>query len=297
MPFIHTPDHAAWKAAFEHYYWDRMQEAWALIEESGVGEASYLLGSYRLLEAEWITRRQSEIERVNEWMQFELVPEELGQKAADLHALTLDACEDVARRLGWTHSAQTLVSILAAEVDRPWATNPYGYCVDKFPYEKICLPFHLANDPGQYFQAAAHEYAHVVSLNLSLGRAPRWLSEAISVLVERPLDRYALKQFRSGRWTWNEPSELEGMFNVNSEDREGVWMAYQQAGLIGRYLASLGGERNLALLLKEHANEGFWRNMRRILRGTTRTDVALRKVYGFGEHALFSKAKEALRDL
>ncbi len=39
MPFIHTPDSVAWKAAFEHYNWDRLAEAWDLVEEFGVGGA------------------------------------------------------------------------------------------------------------------------------------------------------------------------------------------------------------------------------------------------------------------
>jgi hypothetical protein len=200
-----------------------------------------------------------------------------------------------AERLNWTHGAPTLIAILAAEVDRPWATNPYGYCVDKHPYEKICLPHHLIFDTTQYFEAVAHEYAHVISLNLSQAHAPRWLSEAISVLVERPIDRNAIRRFRSGSWKWREPDELEGMFNVNSDDQQGVYMAYQQAGLIGTFLASLGGEPKLARLLKELADESFWRNLTNHFKSQTRTDGALRNVYGMSEAETFAQALAFVR--
>lgn len=296
MPFIHTPDHVAWKAAFENYYWDRLEEAWELVEESGVGEWSYLLGAYRLIEGEYRTRVQSRVDPLADWLRYERVPDETGLADDKIAGQIRAACDYAADQLGWQHGAPTMVSILAAEVDRPWATNPYGYCVDKHPFDKVCLPSHLIGDPGQLFEATAHEYAHVISLSLSQGRAPRWLGEAMSVLVERPLDRYALRQFRSGRWAWRAPVDLEGMFDVNSEDREGVHRAYQQAGLIGRYLAELGDRERLRRLLVAHADEGLWQNLRRNLTGRSRTDAALREVYGLGEAELFAQTLAGLRE-
>jgi hypothetical protein len=296
MPFVHTPDHVAWKAAFDNYYWDRLPEAWELLEESGVGELSFLLGAYRLIEGEYRTRTRSTISPLAPWLQYERILEETDHDDARLADQIVAACDYAAERLAWEHGAATMVSILAREVDRPWATNPYGYCVDKHPYDKICLPSHLIGDPRQFFEATAHEYAHVISLNLSQGRAPRWLGEAISVLVERPLDRYALRQFRSGRWRWRAPDELEGMFDVNSDDQEGVYRAYQQAGLIGRYLASIGDASMLRRLLVEHAQEGLWPSLRRSVLGKSRTDNALKAVYGFGEAELFARTLSGLAD-
>ena len=46
----------------------------------------------------------------------------------------------VGKLLGWDHSAPTMVSILAKECDAPWAVNPFGYCTDKYEFDKICLP-------------------------------------------------------------------------------------------------------------------------------------------------------------
>lgn len=296
MPFIHTPDSVAWKAAFEHYNWDRLAEAWELVEEFGVGEASVNLGFYRLIEGEWRTRDRSDIVRVNPWLQVELILDEVGSDQANLIDLLVRACDQVAERLDWQHGPETLISVLAAEVDRPWATNPYGYCVDKHPYEKICLPYHLLDQPGQLFEATAHEYAHVVSLNLSQGRVARWLSEAVSVLIERPENRYASRKFRSGAWQWRRPEELEGMFNVNSEDIAGVQMAYAQSGLIGRFLASQpGGEAKLSELLAELAKNNLWSDFRRQFAGRSRADAALRSVYGLSEDQVFDHAFDSLR--
>ena len=297
MPHFVTPAQVAWKVADEAYLWDRVEEAFANVEDSGIGERSASLSYFRMIEAEATTREQSEVFAIAEWLELEVIPGELGLDLSpdSLGAEVLTSCAEVGRRLGYDLSAKTRVAFLAAEADAPWATAPYGYCVDKHPYEKICLPYHLLGRPRERRQAVAHEYAHVVSINLSQGHAPNWLGEAVSVLSEGQFDPRAERLFSEGRWPWREPAKLEGMFDVTHGDPETVWRAYQQAGLIGRYLAESMGEKGLGDLLRTLGSEGLFAQLVGRLLGRTRTDLALRRHCGIGERELFANTLQWIR--
>lgn len=294
----HVQDSAYWESALEHYHWDRLEQAYSQIRHHGVGEAGSFLRWYRIIEAETITRRKSETMKVAPWLTLEFIPSEILDLRDDLIELAISACDEVAGRLGWDHRQETRLAILAEETDAPWAANPYGYCVSKEPYEKICLPNYLVDDPEEYAQAVAHEYAHVISAVLAEGYAPRWLEEALSVLVERRFDVETWDAFRSGEEPWLSPAELEltldGRVDDTDDGAEDVWCAYQQAGWIGRYLASLGEEQKLGRLLRDVANESVGRNLRLSLFGKERVDGALQAVYGLDSRKLFAQAFDFL---
>jgi hypothetical protein len=279
-----------WKHVLELYEWDRLEEAFQSAESAGMGYGGAYARWYRSLEAEYVTRVRGQRKKLNDWLEFEWVPEALGDRLAVLEATALSGCDEVASRLGWQHEAATLITILSEEADTPWATLPYGYCVDKYPYEKICLPHRLVGDLRQFKQAVVHEYAHVICLNLTLGRAPRWLEEAVSVLAEWNFDPEMLERFRRGSQQWLKPGVLEAVLEAYQEEATGavtLWGAYQQAGWIGRYLTSLGDEKRLASLLREHRNESVRKNLWSLLRGSNRTDLALREIYGLSESQVF----------
>jgi hypothetical protein len=287
----HAPDTPHWEAAFEHYYSDRIVEAFIEIRDHGVGEAGDLLRWYRVIEAEAITRRKCQILEVTPWLSLEHVPAETMGTERELAKRTLEACTEVADRLGWDHSVKTMLSILAEETDAPWATNPYGCCVSKEPYEKICLPNYLVDDPEEFNQAVAHEYAHVISGNIADEYAPRWVDEAVSVLVERRFDVEAWRTFCGDAQSWLNSSELEAVLVDRSDDdgtKEQIWLAYQQAGWIGRYLSKLHGDRKLGEFLREIANESPRANLLRTLLGRDRTDAALHRVFGLSRSELFA---------
>lgn len=293
----HVLDSSFWDAALENYHWDRLEAAYEQIKEWGIGEAGAHLRWYRVIEAETITRQQSKIEPINGWLSLEYVPKEI----LDRDALTeriVGACEAVAVRLDWNHSEKTLLSILAEETDAPWAAHPYGYCIHKEPYEKICLPSYLVDDPEEFAQAVAHEYAHVISEALADGYSPRWLDEALSVLLEQRFDEETRRQFETKRIPWLSPSDLELTLEGRSDEESGketVWQAYQQAGWIGRYLTSLREETHFALLLRKVADEsGLW-NFRRMLKGQDRVDAALRAIYGISMNQLFERSFDFMK--
>jgi len=295
-PFVE--ESAYWDAALEHYHWDRVVEAFETIHLHGVGEAGSFIRWYRLIESEAFSRKISVQQAVNEWLTFEFVPSEVGDLADTLIQETLAACEEIGQRLGWDHSVPTLLAVLAEATDAPWATNPYGYCTDKENFMKICLPAYLVDDLEEFRQAVAHEYAHVITMNLADGQMPRWLEEAISVLAEHSLSSEAWEEFCEDDEAWLSPEDLEIQLESRGEegaDRDEVWYAYQQCGWIGRYLATLGDESKLGDLLREHAHEGFFRNIRLALTGRDRVDGALQATYGLTVRELFARALDYAR--
>lgn len=290
----HAADTPHWEAAFECYYQDSVLEAYHEIRDHGVGEAGDLLRWFRVIEAEAITRERSRVLHVQPWLSLEYIPSESMGIERELARRTQSACDEVAQRLGWTHSVNTRLAVLAEETDAEWATNPYGYCISKEPFEKICLPNYLVDDPAEFCQAVAHEYAHVISTNVANDYAPRWVEEAVSVLVERRFDVDIWRGFRDIPGRWLSPAALEGALidrrdEENAKDR--IWMAYQQAGWIGRYLASLQGDNRLGVFLKEIANESPMTNIFRTLAGQDRTDAALKKTYRLSKRELYSRAR------
>lgn len=293
----HVEDAPRWEAALEHYEWDRVEEAFRCIRGHGVGEAGVYLRWFRLIESEALTRRYSRIESLTPWLSFEYVPDELGALKTDVVRRTLRACDEVANRLGWQHGVETRLAILSEAVDAPWASHPYGYCSEKEPYYKICLPAYLVEDGTEYRQAVAHEYAHVVSAHLANGYAPRWLEEAVSVLAERSFSHETWEEFRADPDLWLSPSELEIRLDSRADEeqeKDAVWRAYQQCGWIGQYLVSLGDEKRLGDLLRAHADEGVWRNLKLALWGQERVDAALKTEYGLDSRRLFRSAFQYL---
>jgi hypothetical protein len=298
MPNPYVEESAFWEAALEHYHWDRMDQAFARIQQRGIGDAGVYHRWYRVIEAEAISRKYSRQQPITDWLSFEFVPDELDGMTEELTRRTLDACDEVAERLGWDHGVETHVAVLSEAADGPWAANPYGYCVEKEPYFKICLPSYLVEDLEEFSQAVAHEYAHVISTNLSDGHAPRWLEEAVSVLAERSLSPEAWEVFARDEQAWLDPDELELRLESRGDEESNgdeVWMAYQQCGWIGRYIASFSGEKRLGDLLREHTNESLFRNLRLAFQGKGRVDGAIEKVLGMSTPALFSQSLDYLR--
>lgn len=275
---------------------DKVEEALAHVAGSGTGEAARNLRWYRIIEAEAISRSKSLTRRIDSWLSFEYVPGEVLDLRPALEARILKACQEMGDGLGWDHSVGTLVCILAEETDAPWASYPFGYCVEKEHYQKICLPGYLVDDPDEFSQAVAHEYAHVIADGLSEGNAPRWLEEAVAVLAEGPLDNSSVLKLREGSWI--SPSKLELAFDApEQEGADRIWLAYQQAGWVGKYLETLGGKLGVARLLRELAEESWMRNLVLSVRGQDRIEGALRATFGINTKQLFSRSFEHMCSL
>jgi hypothetical protein len=290
-------DNMEWRAAIEHYHWDRVEEAQKLAIELGVGASAGYEGWYRLIEAEAETRGRAEVRRLTEWLELETIPEETTH-AEDLAERVIEACDGIAERLGWTHGPQTRVSVLSAEADAPWAIGRYGYMADKYPYDKICVPQQAVDSPARLRATVAHEYAHVITLNGAEGKVPTWLDEGIAMLAEPNPDLIVRRAFADGRAPWLEPDELDRAFHAErrgGENSQRIYLAYQQSAWIGRFLASQGGEARIADLLHGFANNSVLTEVKMRVTGQHPADEALREVYGMSEKEAFAEALDWIK--
>src|SRR5688572_2318366 len=114
-----------------------------------------------------------------------------------------------------------------------------------------------ARPPGSFSWQATlwHEIAHVITLQLSNQRIPRWLTEGISVFEEK-----------RARPEWGRESELEfahtlerggvlTLKNLNSgfSDPKTIGLAYYQASLLVEHIVGRFGEAKLRDLVSSFA--------------------------------------------
>jgi hypothetical protein len=272
----------AWKVAYDEYYWDRLEAAHALVEDLGVGGDALGVGFYRTLDAEWLTRLRARKRELVPWLTFEWIAEEIDFDQS-LEQFLLEVCREAGRRLNWAHSAPVLVTALAEEVDAPWTDGRAGYMVDKYPYDKICIPRVAFESRERLREVLLHEYAHVINLNVTQGRIPRWLDEGIAMVI----DGGAVPR---GVPDWHSPEALDGAYQAeqSSPVRHG---AYAQSLQLAKYLVQVGGEGSFENLLKAFSNNSTWTDVKMAVTGQTAADEALREVYGFGTSELFERVR------
>lgn len=288
----------AWKHVFEHYYWDRLEQAHRAASELGAGAAASGLIGFRTIEGEYSTRQRSTLHEVNEWLTVEVIEEELPEPVQVLSKHIVSFCDIVAKRLGFEHGPSTLVTVLSKDSNVPWMPGRHGFCVDKYPYDKICIPNFSTHDHDDLKHVVQHEYAHVITLNLSNGQCPLWLDEAIAMVAGGGADRRIWAALASGRAQWLAFDRLSSSFLRNREDdheRQIVWHAYQQSAVIGFYLANLKGEQGLAALMRGYANNTLIKDFMMRVKGQEPTDEALREVYDIDTKQLFELAHSWLK--
>jgi tetratricopeptide (TPR) repeat protein len=105
-------------------------------------------------------------------------------------------------------------------------------------------------------RTAWHEFAHVITLQMSKGQVPRWLTEGLSVHEEkarkpqwgREMEKELHDRWRNGR--------LLKMSEINSAFRgPDVMFAYFQGGLIADYLAETRGFEVVPKMLERFAHD------------------------------------------
>lgn len=287
--FPRIDDRADWQAPIALYDEDRIVEAYAAAADAGVGQAARYLPWYRMIEAEFLTRERAAITAATPWLTVEAIPEEVGESLLPLIEVAKEAFANVADRLDYGHESSVRLAIMAAESDAPWTVGRFGFCVKKSPYFKICIPSFLLGNDEELARTLRHEYAHVVTGTLSNGRVPRWLDEAIAMVAEGAIAPHPRAAFRSGKRKWLDPSSLAVAFRRDGQETR-AWWAYQQAGLIGEYLAQTYGERTLGALLRAFANNSVWTELMLVLKGKPPVAEALDEAYHLSVEELFEQA-------
>jgi hypothetical protein len=278
------------------YYWDRLEGAYQGALALGTGPGAQGAIIYRQIEGEYLTRKDASQIQVNEWLTLEFVEAEV-PNAVDLQAPIMSACDAIARRLDWQHSAPIMMSVLTEEADAPWAVGRFGYFVDKYPYDKICLPNRATQDLARLNEVVMHEYAHAIVLNMAGGHAPRWLDEMIAMIAQGGPDRAVASRFASGELTWLSPAALNVQYiaEQNGQSGELVGYAYEQSACIGRYLIDQAGEQSLCKLLRSFSDNGIVKELAMMAVNVNPADEALKETYGLKERVLFKNALSWLK--
>ncbi len=288
----------AWRQVSEAYYWDRLNEAEEIVRRLGAG-AQGIGGQWmRLIEAEAITRKSSSVSRINDWLELELIEEEcppLGELGAEIEA----SCLGVARRFGWTPGPLVRVMVMAQHADTPWTPGRHGFCVDKHPFEKVCIPYASLRSSEELDNVIRHEFAHVMTLNWAQGGCPLWLDEAIAMISAEGPASGAKNRFRRGDWEWLEPHPLSAAFGLDRTDSHGqalVWQAYQQSAVIGQWMLNQAGPEGVGKVLEALGTGGFWPRLVRRALGQEEEDHALRQVFGLDSGGIFDTVLESLHE-
>jgi tetratricopeptide (TPR) repeat protein len=120
----------------------------------------------------------------------------------------------------------------------------------------VTLDSPTARDPGQFSWAATlwHEMAHVMTLQMSNNRLPRWLSEGISVFEERRARPDWGREMEVRFAQALEEGELLKLRDLNEgfSDPQLISLTYYQASLVAGHLIATYGEPALWRLLRAY---------------------------------------------
>ena len=285
---------AVWKQVQEHYYWDRMEAALDMAQSLGTGSNAQMVFFYRLIEAEAVTRQRSQRHEPGDWFRLEWIPSEVDISIDELESAIREECAKVLEILPWEQSDETLFTLLAVESNAPWTPGRQGFFMDKFPYDKICLPSELLQDESEFRSAVRHEYAHAATLNLAEGRCPRWLDEAIAMVVSGEAFRLSPAEFVRQSHPWQSPNSLDQAYLADRESAQGrpvVWSAYYQSAMIGAWIAESFGIEAFSRLLAGMTNNSVWSDLVARFRNREAVDEAMLEVTGMSTARAFESAK------
>jgi cellulose synthase operon protein C len=209
---------------------------------------------------------------------LKLHPEEVGLMREPVEQLANRALVDLGKRYGVTVKGPVLIEMFPRHDDfavrtlgLPGMVGALGACFGRV----VTLDSPRARPPGSFNWAATlwHELAHVVTLQLSNQRVPRWLTEGASVFEERRADA-----------SWGREGELDFLrayatgktiplasLNAAFTDGRTIGLAYHQSSLLVEHLVERFGDAGLQKLL---AGYGRGQNQEAALQGAFGVDLA-----------------------
>lgn len=288
-----------WRVVIRQYERDNLKGAYAKAKSLGAGTGGYGIVTFRLIEAEYYTRRDGKKHQVNDWLTLEFIEDRVGPILDEVVELTLKSCDAVAHLLRFEHSVPVLITFLSPEADVPWVPGRHGFFIDKKDYSKICIPDYALNNKGVLEEVIRHEYAHLVNMARSLAQIVTWLDEGLAMVVSGRGDDDAWRRLANGDYEWHEPRDLDKAFSVDRSEegnRNYIWAAYQQSAAITAYLYHQKGIDGLREVLDAHADNNLVTDIWLRLTNQVPTQEAVQQVYGLSESELFEHAYEWLQE-
>jgi cellulose synthase operon protein C len=163
----------------------------------------------------------------------------------------------------------------------------------------VTLDSPRARPPGAFNWESTlwHELAHVMTLQMSNQRVPRWLTEGVSVFEER---RARPEWGREGEYLFIQAYAHGGLIKVadlNSgfSSSKTILVAYHEASLVAEHLVELYGDAGLQKMLRAYG-EGLTTD--EVLKKALNTDMdALEHSFDQFLERRFGKARDALKTL
>jgi tetratricopeptide (TPR) repeat protein len=208
----------------------------------------------------YVTQSMTEMKTEHFVIRFD--PGEYPVMSLFLPRLLEECWDDMVKRYGFTPKAPILIEVFRNKDDFSVRTlglpgiPALGACFGGL----ITLDSPLALPPGSFLWAstARHEFAHVMSLQLSGGQVPRWFTEGLSVLEEKPLDtgwgreEQFERQLFDGWATGTLPKigTFDAMFRGPR-----VAYAYYVGGLMLEFLEQRSGEEGIVDALRLYGKD------------------------------------------
>ena len=205
---------------------------------------------------------------------FKFHPDEVAVMREQAIPLAKEALEALSKRYQFTPKGPLLIEMFPKHDDfavrtigLPGMIGALGACFGRV----VTLDSPRARTPGEFNwgETLWHELAHVITLQMSGNRVPRWLTEGISVYEER-----------RARPEWGKESDVSfaqaladgkaiklDVLNEAFSDPKTISLAYYQASLVVDHLVQTYGEPAL------------WKMLRAYGRGLE-TEAALKDAYG-----------------
>jgi cellulose synthase operon protein C len=205
---------------------------------------------------------------------FKFHPDEVAVMREQAIPLAKEALEALSKRYQFTPKGPLLIEMFPKHdqfavrtIGLPGMIGALGACFGRV----VTLDSPRARTPGEFNwgETLWHELAHVITLQMSGNRVPRWLTEGISVYEER-----------RARPEWGKESDVSfaqaladgkaiklDVLNDAFSDPKTISLAYYQASLVVDHL------------VQTHGEPALWKMLRAYGRGLE-TEAALKDAYG-----------------
>lgn len=238
----------------------RNEDAWKLADEVHAQDG-YDVHVFNLLELRDKLAKYVTLERDS--IRVRMEAKEATVYGDDVLALLSRAAQTLGEKYGYQVTEPITVEIFPEPNDfavrtfgLPGASGYLGVCFGKVITANS--PASQAEHPANWQAVLWHEYCHVVTLELTHNRMPRWLSEGISVYEERQADPTWGQRMSPRYREWiliGELTPLDGMSGafLAPESPLHLQFAYFQASLVVEFLMERGGLSSLRQVLADLA--------------------------------------------
>jgi tetratricopeptide (TPR) repeat protein len=194
-------------------------------------------------------------------LEIKLHPDEVGVMREYVPVLARQALDSLSKRWNFTPKGPILIEIFPRHDDfavrtlgLPGMIGALGACFGRV----VTMDSPKARPPGDFSWAATlwHEIAHVITLQLSNQRIPRWLSEGISEYEETRARPEWVRNMTVSFVQAMESGEVIKLRDLNSgfQDPRTISLAYYQASVLVEHLVQRFGEDALRAFVASFAD-------------------------------------------